>query len=68
MIFYPIPSEVLAGVAQGSLLGFYLFFIALCNSINPLCTKLIIWQYSSTCHHNKTPTEKRQLIGNPVYT
>jgi hypothetical protein len=25
---------------------------------NPLCTKLIIWQDSSTCHHNKTPTEK----------
>jgi hypothetical protein len=22
----------------------------------------------STCHHNKTPTEKGQLMGNPVYT
>jgi hypothetical protein len=35
---------------------------------NPLCTKLIIWEDSSTCHHNKTPTEKGQLMGNPVYT
>jgi hypothetical protein len=36
--------------------------------INPLCTKLIIWEDPSTCHHNKTPTEKGQLMGNPVYT
>jgi hypothetical protein len=35
---------------------------------NPLCTKLIIWEDSSTCHHNKTPTEKGQLMENPVYT
>jgi hypothetical protein len=36
--------------------------------LNPLCTKLIIWKDSSTCHHNKAPTEKGQLMGNPVYT
>jgi hypothetical protein len=29
---------------------------------------LIIWEDSSKYHHNKTPTEKGQLIGNPVYT
>jgi hypothetical protein len=33
-----------------------------------LCTKLIIWEDSSTGHHNKTPTENGQLMGNPVYT
>jgi hypothetical protein len=38
------------------------------NTVNPLCTKLIIWEDSSTCYHNKTRTEKGQLMGNPVYT
>jgi hypothetical protein len=38
------------------------------KNVNPLCTKLIILGDSSTCHHNKTPTEKGQLMGNPVYT
>jgi hypothetical protein len=42
--------------------------LVLHKNINPLCTKLIIWEESSTCHYNKTPTEKGQLMGNPVYT
>jgi hypothetical protein len=37
------------------------------DNINLLCTKLIIWEYSSACHRNKTSTEKGQLIGSPVY-
>jgi hypothetical protein len=43
--------------------------IFLCNPLlNPLCTILIIWEDSSTSHHNKTPTERGQLMENPVYT
>jgi hypothetical protein len=38
------------------------------DRFKPLCTKLIIWEDSSTGHHNKPPTEKGQFMGNPVYT
>jgi hypothetical protein len=37
--------------------GFFLLRY-ICSYLNPLCTKLIIWEDSSTCHHNKTRTEK----------